>query len=45
MSRGGYLTSGPAAVSVFPPNTDRRIDVVVRGGDNALWHTRLRSES
>jgi hypothetical protein len=45
ISRGGFLTSGPAAVSTFPKNTERRIDVVVRGGDNALWHARLLSES
>jgi hypothetical protein len=33
-SRGGFLTSGPAAVAVDPG----RIDIVVRGGDSGLWH-------
>ena len=39
-SRGGFLTSGPAAVA-----SRDRIDVIVRGGDNALWHMWLRSEA
>jgi hypothetical protein len=39
-SRGDFLTSGPAAVAVDPG----RIDVVVRGSDNALYHMWLRSE-
>jgi hypothetical protein len=38
-SRGGVLTSGPAAVG----SRSRTIDVVVRGTDNALWHTSLLS--
>jgi hypothetical protein len=33
-SRGGFLTSGPAAVA----SSRDRIDVIVRGGDNALYH-------
>jgi hypothetical protein len=38
-SRGGFLTSGPAAVAVDPG----RIDIIVRGGDNGLWHMWLPS--
>ncbi len=33
-SHGGYLASDPAAVSW----ASGRLDVFVRGGDNALWH-------
>ena len=35
-SRGGILTSGPAAVA---SHSGTRIDVVARGTDNAFWHT------
>ena len=37
--RGGVLTSGPAAVG----SRSKHINVVVRGTDNALWHTSLLS--
>jgi hypothetical protein len=40
-SRGGVLTSGPAAVAVEP----NRIAVVVRGGSNILYHMWLQPES
>jgi len=46
-SRGGFLTSGPAAVAAGRSGFEeaRLINVAVRGSDNALWYARLLSES
>src|SRR6266508_2659321 len=46
-SRGGFLTSGPAAVAAGRSGFEeaRLINVAVRGSDNALWDARLLSES
>jgi hypothetical protein len=38
-SLGGILTSGPAAVA--SPDHSGRIDVIVRGTDNAYWRMTL----
>ncbi|MEO6797996.1 MAG: hypothetical protein ABI401_08385 [Candidatus Dormibacter sp.] len=37
-SLGGYLTADPGAVSWSHGDGTQRLDVFVRGGDNALWH-------